>query len=146
MAGADSTSPADDQLRSATLDYTKKLADFCHTVKGSIMVWGSPQQKSRRRRVVNRRLQTKLRGTPSPPLTSIKTAGSTSPSPVPMPAASASSVIASDKTVKTAILHLTFAKEESPQSLSIQWPSGKTTSHPITGEKSALSLTEPAGG
>jgi len=46
MAGADSTSPADDQLRSATLDYTKKLADFCHTVKGSIMVWGSPQQKS----------------------------------------------------------------------------------------------------
>ncbi|MDE0860219.1 MAG: sugar phosphate isomerase/epimerase [Akkermansiaceae bacterium] len=39
------TSP-DDQLRSATLDYTKKLADLCHTLKGSIMVWGSPQQRS----------------------------------------------------------------------------------------------------
>lgn len=43
-------------------------------------------------------------------------------------------------------LHLTFAKGESPKHLSIQWPSGKTTTHPITSETSSLSLTEPAGG
>ncbi len=42
-------------------------------------------------------------------------------------------------------LHLTFATGESPESLAIQWPSGKTTTHPITGETSSLHLTEPAG-
>jgi len=42
-------------------------------------------------------------------------------------------------------LHLTFAKGESPKSLSVQWPSGKTTRHPITSKTTSLSLTEPAG-
>ncbi|MEM9080952.1 MAG: sugar phosphate isomerase/epimerase family protein [Verrucomicrobiota bacterium] len=39
------TSP-DDDLRAATLKYTKHLIDLCYAMEGTIMVWGSPQQRS----------------------------------------------------------------------------------------------------
>lgn len=39
------TSP-DDELRAATLKYTKHLVDLCYAMEGSVMVWGSPQQRS----------------------------------------------------------------------------------------------------
>ncbi|MGJ8725748.1 MAG: sugar phosphate isomerase/epimerase family protein [Roseibacillus sp.] len=39
------TSP-DDELRAATLKYTKHLADLCYAMEGKVMVWGSPQQRN----------------------------------------------------------------------------------------------------
>ena len=39
------TSP-DDNVRSATSVYARQLADLCAALGGSIMVWGSPQQRS----------------------------------------------------------------------------------------------------
>ncbi len=39
------TSP-DDSVRTATIDYARQLADLCATLGGSVMVWGSPQQRS----------------------------------------------------------------------------------------------------
>jgi sugar phosphate isomerase/epimerase len=39
------TSP-DEAVLQATADYAKRLADLCHGLGGSILVWGSPQQRS----------------------------------------------------------------------------------------------------
>ena len=39
------TSP-DKAVQRATKDYARRLADLCHELGGSIMVWGSPQQRS----------------------------------------------------------------------------------------------------
>ncbi|MEM1085277.1 MAG: sugar phosphate isomerase/epimerase family protein [Verrucomicrobiota bacterium] len=39
------TSP-DPSVQAATIDYARRLADLCHDLGGSIMVWGSPQQRS----------------------------------------------------------------------------------------------------
>lgn len=35
----------DDSIRSATLSYTKHLADLCHGVGGKFLIWGSPRQR-----------------------------------------------------------------------------------------------------
>lgn len=39
------TSP-DDQLRAATVDYVKHLADICYAMEGKVMVWCSPKQRN----------------------------------------------------------------------------------------------------
>lgn len=39
------TSP-DKAIQQATKDYARRLADLCHALGGSLMVWGSPQQRS----------------------------------------------------------------------------------------------------
>lgn len=39
------TSP-DDDLRAASLKYVKHLADLCYAMEGTVMVWGSPQQRT----------------------------------------------------------------------------------------------------
>ncbi len=39
------TSP-DEKIRAATFQYLKHLADLCYAMEGSVMVWGSPQQRN----------------------------------------------------------------------------------------------------